>query len=113
MNGGSQIVSKLASYLSSFSAISLIQISFLIPKLVDSAKTDTTMGQWSQLDEDSCRLPEGMTRIGYDSDTERYTYYDKENGSYWEGPEGAKYGQLRRCMFCSTTPHHEYTLLTA
>lgn len=36
-----------------------------------------------------------MRRVGYDADTQTYTYQD-ENGTYWEGPEGARYGTLRR-----------------
>ena len=36
-----------------------------------------------------------MTRIGYDSDTGRYSFRDKD-GSIWEGPEGAEYGEMRK-----------------
>jgi len=36
-----------------------------------------------------------MTRIGYDSDTGRYRFQDKD-GSIWEGPEGAEYGEMRK-----------------
>lgn len=36
-----------------------------------------------------------MTRIGYDSDTGRYRFRDKD-GSIWEGPEGAEYGEMRK-----------------
>jgi len=53
------------------------------------------MTRWSQYDEDEERLPEGMRRVGYDADTQTYTYQDTD-GSYWEGPSGARYGQLRR-----------------
>ncbi|KAJ8475054.1 hypothetical protein ONZ51_g6799 [Trametes cubensis] len=52
------------------------------------------MGRWTQYDEDSYRLPEGMKRVGYDSDTGRY-YYRGSDGSLWEGPQGAQYGELR------------------
>lgn len=38
-----------------------------------------------------------MTRIGYDSDTGRYRFRDKD-GSTWEGPEGAEYGEMRKGM---------------
>lgn len=75
------------------------------------------MGRWTQYDEvrfaiwlggsgkpwsddgaqDSCRLPEGMTRIGYDSDTGRYRFRDKD-GSIWEGAEGAEYGEMHKGM---------------
>lgn len=47
--------------------------------------------------QDEYRLPEGMTRIGYDSDTGRYRFRDKD-GSIWEGPEGAEYGEMRKGM---------------
>ncbi|KAL1702124.1 hypothetical protein EV121DRAFT_210724 [Schizophyllum commune] len=53
------------------------------------------MARWSQYDEDSHRLPEGMTRIGYDADTQRYTFRDSD-GSIWQGPEGAEYGEMTR-----------------
>ncbi|KDQ62850.1 carbohydrate-binding module family 50 protein [Jaapia argillacea MUCL 33604] len=51
------------------------------------------MGRWTQYDEDSYRLPEGMKRVGYDADTQKYSYRDRD-GSLWEGPEGASYGEL-------------------
>ncbi|KAL5535675.1 hypothetical protein ACEPAF_3769 [Sanghuangporus sanghuang] len=53
------------------------------------------MGRWTQYDEDEYRLPEGMERVGYDADTQRYTFKDQDGG-YWEGPEGAEYGELRK-----------------
>ncbi|TFY51031.1 hypothetical protein EVG20_g11202 [Dentipellis fragilis] len=53
------------------------------------------MGRWTQYDEDDYRLPEGMTRVGYDSDTGKYYFRDKD-GSMWEGAEGAQYGEMRR-----------------
>ncbi|EIM83566.1 uncharacterized protein STEHIDRAFT_63096 [Stereum hirsutum FP-91666 SS1] len=51
------------------------------------------MGRWTQYDEDEARLPEGMTRVGYDSDTGKY-YFRDSDGSLWEGPEGAQYGEM-------------------
>ena len=39
-----------------------------------------------------------MTRIGYDSDTGRYHFRDKD-GSIWEGPEGAEYGEMRKGVY--------------
>ena len=36
-----------------------------------------------------------MTRIGYDADTQRYTFRDSD-GSIWQGPEGAEYGEMTR-----------------
>ncbi|KAK7749332.1 hypothetical protein SLS62_008183 [Diatrype stigma] len=53
------------------------------------------MGRWSQYDTDEERLPEGMQRIGYDADTETYTYRDAD-GSTWEGAPGNQYGRLTR-----------------
>jgi hypothetical protein len=53
------------------------------------------MGRWSHLDTDEERLPEGMTRVAYDGDTQVYTYQDSD-GSYWEGAPGVKYGRLYR-----------------
>ncbi|TFK84446.1 carbohydrate-binding module family 50 protein [Polyporus arcularius HHB13444] len=53
------------------------------------------MGRWTQYDEDSYRLPEGMKRVGYDADTGKY-YYRDGGGSLWEGAEGAQYGELKR-----------------
>ncbi|KAI0779010.1 hypothetical protein BD413DRAFT_513580 [Trametes elegans] len=54
-----------------------------------------TMGRWTQYDEDSYRLPEGMKRVGYDSDTGRY-HFRGQDGSLWEGPQGAQFGEMRR-----------------
>ncbi|KAI1085498.1 carbohydrate-binding module family 50 protein [Whalleya microplaca] len=53
------------------------------------------MGRWSQYDTDEERLPEGMTRIGYDADTQTYTFRDAD-GSIWESASGNQYGQLHR-----------------
>ena len=53
------------------------------------------MGRWSHLDTDEERLPDGMTRIGYDADTQIYTYRDSD-GSTWEGAPGNQYGKLFR-----------------
>ena len=67
------------------------------------------MTSWSK-DEDKYRLPEGMVRIGYDADKQRYQFHDRQDGSLWEGPEGAQYGKLRRgnmalgvdlCLICN------------
>ncbi|KAH8120034.1 LysM-domain-containing protein [Phellopilus nigrolimitatus] len=53
------------------------------------------MGRWTHYDEDDYRLPEGMKRVGYDADTQKYSFRDQD-GVYWEGPEGAEFGELRR-----------------
>lgn len=51
------------------------------------------MSRFSRYDTDEERLPEGMQRVGYDADTQTYTYRDSD-GSYWEGAPGNEYGQL-------------------
>ncbi|KAF5384335.1 hypothetical protein D9615_003197 [Tricholomella constricta] len=51
------------------------------------------MGRWTQFDEDSYRLPEGMKRIGYDADTKVYTFRDRA-GTLYRGAPGADYGTL-------------------
>ncbi|KAI6015623.1 carbohydrate-binding module family 50 protein [Pisolithus marmoratus] len=51
------------------------------------------MGRWTQYDEDNYRLPEGVERIGYDSDTGRYYFRDKD-GLLHKGPEGSEFGEL-------------------
>ncbi|KAJ7045202.1 hypothetical protein C8F04DRAFT_1249631 [Mycena alexandri] len=53
------------------------------------------MGRWTQQDEDSTRLPEGMERIGYDSDTGRY-YFRDESGQVWQGAQGAEFSEMTR-----------------
>jgi len=53
------------------------------------------MGRWTQYDEDDYRLPEGMERIGYDADTMRYCFRDRD-GSLWKGAEGAEFGEMNR-----------------
>ncbi|KAJ7846046.1 hypothetical protein B0H14DRAFT_2773213 [Mycena olivaceomarginata] len=51
------------------------------------------MGRWTQEEEDSSRLPEGVKRIGYDADTARYKFCDRE-GNLYLGPPHEHYGQL-------------------
>lgn len=53
------------------------------------------MSRYSRYDDDEERLPEGMTRVGYDADTQVYTFQDAD-GSLWEGAPGCRYGQLRQ-----------------
>ncbi|KAI1762226.1 carbohydrate-binding module family 50 protein [Hypoxylon sp. FL1150] len=61
------------------------------------------MSRWSQYDTDEERLPEGMQRIGYDADTQTYTFHDVD-GSIWESAPGNQYGQLHRIS--PAAPHH-------
>lgn len=53
------------------------------------------MSRFLRYDSDEDRLPEGMRRIGYDADTQVYTFQDGD-GSYWESAPGCQYGQLTR-----------------
>ena len=46
-------------------------------------------------EQDDCRLPEGMKRVGYDADSGRYLFRDKD-GCLWEGQEGARFGEMIR-----------------
>lgn len=46
-------------------------------------------------EQDDCRLPEGMKRVGYDADSGKYLFRDKD-GSLWEGQEGARFGEMTR-----------------
>ncbi|KAF8586974.1 carbohydrate-binding module family 50 protein [Ramaria rubella] len=48
------------------------------------------MGRWTQYDEDDYRLPEGTKRVGYDADTQRYTF--QRGNELWLGEPGAEYG---------------------
>jgi len=53
------------------------------------------MGRWTQYDEDDYRLPEGMKRVGYDSDSGRYYFRDRE-GALYEGGQGCEFGEMTR-----------------
>jgi len=53
------------------------------------------MGRWTQYDEDDYRLPEGMKRVGYDSDSGRYYFRDRE-GALYEGAQGAEFSDMTR-----------------
>jgi len=52
-----------------------------------------------------------MERIGYDADTQTYSYRDRTTGKFYEGDEGNRYGKLhpgtfsRRCHFCIPNVH--------
>ncbi|KAF1984188.1 carbohydrate-binding module family 50 protein [Aulographum hederae CBS 113979] len=54
------------------------------------------MSRYDVLDTDEERLPDGMERVGYDAEEQRYTYRDAADGSLWRGAEGARYGRLER-----------------
>lgn len=56
--------------------------------------------------QDSYRLPEGMQRIGYDSDTRRYTFRD-QHGGIWEGSPGEEFGGELRQISGPTVPAND------
>lgn len=56
--------------------------------------------------DDSSRLPDGMTRVGYDADTQTYTFRDAD-GSLWEGPEGCEFGRMTRVTVAPKLPSVE------
>ncbi|KAF1966833.1 hypothetical protein BU23DRAFT_592916 [Bimuria novae-zelandiae CBS 107.79] len=51
------------------------------------------MGRWADRDSDEERLPEGFQRIGYDADTQTYTFRAPD-GTIYESAEGNRYGEL-------------------
>ena len=48
-------------------------------------------------EQDDYRLPAGMERVGYDADTQRYTFKD-QRGQYWTSPAGSEFGELTKGM---------------
>jgi hypothetical protein len=44
--------------------------------------------------QDEARLPENIRRIGYDADTETYTFEDTSTGRIYESAPGNRYGVL-------------------
>lgn len=62
------------------------------------------MSRFSRYDTDEERLPEGMTRVAYDADTQVYTFQDAD-GSYWESAPGNQFGQLTKV---GEEPHHSF-----
>jgi hypothetical protein len=74
------------------------------------------MSRFSRYDTDEERLPEGMQRVGYDADSQVYTFRDAD-GSYWESAPGNQYGHLTKVgearpegqeteTFLMTSPQH-------
>ncbi|KAK7056860.1 hypothetical protein VNI00_002577 [Paramarasmius palmivorus] len=53
------------------------------------------MTSWTHFDEDAYRLPEGFTRVGYDSDTGVYIFRDREGNTYHSEPH-SQYGPMTR-----------------
>ncbi|KAH7242576.1 hypothetical protein BKA59DRAFT_233515 [Fusarium tricinctum] len=75
------------------------------------------MSRFSRYDTDEERLPEGMQRVGYDADSQVYTFRDAD-GSYWESAPGNQYGHLTKVgearpegqeteTFLMTSPQHQ------
>ncbi|TFK31349.1 hypothetical protein BDQ12DRAFT_694277 [Crucibulum laeve] len=60
------------------------------------------MGRWTQEHDDATRLPEGMTRVAYDVDTEQYTFRDC-TGVLYHAPPHSEYGPLTRVVDTSIT----------
>ncbi|KAE9966207.1 hypothetical protein EG328_009096 [Venturia inaequalis] len=52
------------------------------------------MTRRTRYDEDIRRLPDGMKRVGYNSISQRYTFQDQHDGTFWLGREGERYGEL-------------------
>ncbi|RMZ66547.1 peptidoglycan-binding domain [Pyrenophora seminiperda CCB06] len=52
------------------------------------------MGRWTDMDSDAGRLPSGFERLGYDADTQTYTFRDAD-GNLYESEPGNRYGELR------------------
>ncbi|EMD90180.1 hypothetical protein COCHEDRAFT_1178620 [Bipolaris maydis C5] len=53
------------------------------------------MGRWTDMDSDAERLPCGFERIGYDADTQTYTFRDAD-GTIYESEPGNRYGEMHR-----------------
>lgn len=66
------------------------------------------MSRFSRYDSDEERLPEGMTRVGYDADDQVYTFQDAD-GSLWESAPGCQYGQLTRVGQAAAPIHDDDT----
>ncbi|KAJ5042980.1 uncharacterized protein L3040_004369 [Drepanopeziza brunnea f. sp. 'multigermtubi'] len=62
----------------------------------DNSQKMSGRHRWSEQDSDEARLPAGMRRVGYDADTQIYSYEDSD-GSYWKGEPGSRYGTLHPC----------------
>lgn len=71
-------------------------IAFTIPNSSAASPNSLIMrSRFAEYDNDEDNLPQGMTRIGYDADTEIFTF-SSASGSIWEGQPGSRYGNLTR-----------------
>ncbi|OAX41094.1 hypothetical protein K503DRAFT_767959 [Rhizopogon vinicolor AM-OR11-026] len=66
------------------------------------------MSRFTQFDEDSYRLPEGVKRIAYDADTQQYTFRDPSGQLYQNAP-GENYGVLKP-VSTPATPRRRVTI---
>lgn len=67
--------------------------------------------RFAEYDADEDNLPPGMTRIGYDADTETYTF-SSADGSIWEGSPGSRYGNLTRVGLPARQPSNTQKVQT-
>lgn len=51
--------------------------------------------RWSSYDTDAYRLPSGITRIGYDADSQKYLFRDS-SGQEYTSSSGSAYGKLEK-----------------
>lgn len=58
-------------------------------------------------DTDEYRLPEGFERVGYDTDTQTYTYR-APNGTTYSGEPGNRYGRLVPASSLTVVEHDEH-----
>ncbi|USP78690.1 carbohydrate-binding module family 50 protein [Curvularia clavata] len=61
------------------------------------------MGRWTDMDSDAERLPSGFERVGYDADTQIYSFRDSD-GNMYESEPGNRYGELRLVGSLSRQP---------
>ena len=59
------------------------------------------------ISQDEHRLPEGFERVGYDADSQQYTFLERSTGKYYESAPGNRYGALRPVK-TSTGPEHAH-----
>jgi len=52
----------------------------------------TMMDRWTQYDQDSYRLPQGLIRIGYDDQSQRHFFRDTNSGRIYQGEPRAEFG---------------------
>lgn len=60
--------------------------------------------RWSSYDTDTYRLPNGLTRVGYDSDSQKYTFRDS-SGQEYTSASGSAYGPLEKGGIPLTLTH--------